>query len=245
MASQSYVPEIKAGSAMLLAFCLTACVNIPTAEDQLASLKVGTGLEPVQIANGTAPYLGKTHRGYGMLLRIQAGNVWGRYATRIAIGETGRELGGIWSFLSGSYKTGGNMTGSPLDRLLSRVIGQPISMVAILTHNKPQTTRVDVITGYAPVKPEDPLPQIVNLGFLKGYIGAADPAIARKLGDNANLVKRLRQYRSFYIRAESGTVTFMFAGSENEYSSMIRESGGYDNLLNSIMDSLADIAVNL
>ena len=37
-------------------------------------------------------------------------------------------------------------------------------------------------------------------------------------------------------------VTFLWAGQEDDYSGMINDHGGYTEMLNAIMDDLADLA---
>jgi len=52
----------------------------------------------------------------------------------------------------------------------------------------------------------------------------------------------LENFRSGYVRVDEYAVSFLFAGSENEYSGMIRNFGSYENMLNGILDGLAGIA---
>jgi hypothetical protein len=59
---------------------------------------------------------------------------------------------------------------------------------------------------------------------------------------NAELMKRLKQMRCEYIRLDQAGVSFFFAGSETDYSGMINDMGGFNTMINAIMDSLADIA---
>ena len=48
--------------------------------------------------------------------------------------------------------------------------------------------------------------------------------------------------RNQYIRVDDQAVTFFWAGQEKEYTEMLTECGGYTEMLNSIMNELADIA---
>ena len=48
--------------------------------------------------------------------------------------------------------------------------------------------------------------------------------------------------RNEYVRSDSDTVSFFFAGTETEYSGLIRDHGDYFKMLNDLMDDLADIA---
>ena len=55
-------------------------------------------------------------------------------------------------------------------------------------------------------------------------------------------MKRLKNVRDEYIRSDQQVVSFFFAGSELEYSGLIRDHGDYFKMLNDLMDNLADIA---
>ena len=48
-----------------------------------------TGLKPVEIPETQGFYMGKMHRGYNVVFTAKAGNVWGRYAARLTVGEIG------------------------------------------------------------------------------------------------------------------------------------------------------------
>lgn len=212
-------------------------------EKVLVQIEKQTGLKPVEIPDAGGAYMGKTHRGYEVLYSAKAGDVWGRYAARLAMGEIGREVGGIMGFLTGSYKSGiGGVTGSPLDRLLSRLIGQPLSVMIILKHNRPDAPRLDVLSGYSVMEPEDKLPQRGKVGFNAGYVYAADDDFAQRITANAVLMKRMKNMRSQYIRLDRDAVVFLWAGSESDYSGMIRDHGDYYKMINDLMDNLADIA---
>src|SRR5918993_3964852 len=97
-----------------------------------------TGLRPVDIPGTQGFYLGKTHRGYRVVFTAKAGNVWGRYAARLTAAEIGREVGGFAAHVTG--QRGSNregIVGSPLDRLMSRYLGEPIMLAVFLAHEKP------------------------------------------------------------------------------------------------------------
>jgi hypothetical protein len=51
----------------------------------------------------------------------KAGDVWGRYAARLTMGQIGRQVGGVMTILTSSYEYGGNVAGSPLDRILADI----------------------------------------------------------------------------------------------------------------------------
>ena len=53
---------------------------------------------------------------------------------------------------------------------------------------------------------------------------------------------RLARMRCEYIRVDQGAVALFWAGSEPDYSYMIAAHEGYYNMLNALMDDLADIA---
>jgi len=55
-------------------------------------------------------------------------------------------------------------------------------------------------------------------------------------------MNRMKSLRCQYIRVDGDAVTFLWSGSEKDYSGMINDHGGYSKMLNAIMDDLADIA---
>ena len=55
-------------------------------------------------------------------------------------------------------------------------------------------------------------------------------------------MKRMKNMRNQYVRLDQGVVSFFFAGTEVEYSGMIRDHGDYYKMINDLMDDLADIA---
>ena len=67
-------------------------------------------------------------------------------------------------------------------------------------------------------------------------------AFAGKLAANKQLMNRMKSLRGEYIRVDGDAVTFLWSGSETDYSGMIMDHGGYAKMLNAIMDDLADIA---
>ncbi len=80
----------------------------------LEQIQKDTGLAPIQIPNTEGAYLGKTHRGYEVIYTAKAGNVWGRYAGRLTMGEIGHEVGGLLGFLTGQREAlGAQVVGSP------------------------------------------------------------------------------------------------------------------------------------
>lgn len=204
-----------------------------------AEIEQKTGLQAVNVPSTEGAYLGKVHRGYRVLYSAKAGDVWGRYAARLTLGEIGREVGGVMSFMTGGNR---GITGSPLDRLLSQLIGQPLSVMIILTHGQANAPRIDVVSDYSVIKPADPLPFVAKVGFNAGSVYAADQAFAAKITGNANLMKRMKNMRCEYIRLDDQAVTFLWSGSETDYSSMIMDHGDFYRMINDIMDNLADIA---
>src|SRR5207248_8984471 len=104
--------------------------------EMLAEFEHKTGLKPVEIPDTQGFYMGKTHRGYSVLFTAKAGNVWGRYAARLTMGEIGREVGGFTAYLTGQQgRIGESVVDSPLDRVLSQYLGQPITVAIALKHN--------------------------------------------------------------------------------------------------------------
>jgi len=211
--------------------------------EMLAEFDQKTGLKPVEIPETQGYYMGKTHRGYPVVFTGKAGNVWGRYAARLTMAEIGREVGGFAAYLTGQRgRIGETVVGSPLDRLLSQYLGQPITIAIVLAHDKPSAPRLDVLSDRAKVAPEDKLLRREKIGGNAGYIYADDDTFAAKIQGNAALMKRLKNLRYEYIRLDQDAVSFFFAGTEMDYSGLIRDHGDYFKMLNDLMDDLADIA---
>src|SRR5438094_4264711 len=167
--------------------------------EMLAQFEQKTGLKPVEIPGTQGAYMGKTHRGYNVVFTAKAGNVWGRYAARLTIGEIGREVGGFTAYLTGQGgRIGESVVGSPLDRLLSQYLGQPITLAIVLTHKKPNAPRLDVLSDRAKVGPEDKLQRREKIGGNAGYIYADDGDIAMRVQGNAALMKRMKDLRNEY-----------------------------------------------
>jgi hypothetical protein len=202
-----------------------------------------TGLRPVEIPETQGTYMGKTHRGYTVVFTAKAGNVWGRYAARLTAAEIGREVGGFAAHVTGQRgRIGESVVGSPLDRLLSRYLGQPIAIGMVLVHNKPNAPRLDVLSDRAHAGPEDKLQRREKIGGNAGYLYADDSDLAQRIAGNEALMKRLKKLRYEYIRLDRDVVSFFFSGTELDYSGLIRDHGDYFKMLNDLMDDLADIA---
>ena len=215
----------------------------PLKPEMLAQFEQKTGLKPVEIPDTQGAYMGKTHRGYNVVFTAKAGNVWGRYAARLTMGEIGREAGGFAAYLTGQRgRIGESVVGSPLDRLLSQYLGQPLTLAMVLTHKKPGAPRLDVLSDHSKVGPEDKLQRRDKIGGNAGYVYADDADFAKRVQGNAALMKRLKDVRNEYIRLDQETVSFFFAGTEVEYGGMIRDHGDYFKMLNDLMDDLADLA---
>jgi hypothetical protein len=225
----------------LLSFA--GCIHIPTPEEQMRHIEQATGLRPDADGASSDPALTKVHHGYPVMVRFKMGNVWGRWATRVAVGEIGDEVGGILGFLTGQTRSGvGGITGSPFDRVLSQTIGQPLSVVVVLRHGKPGASRLDVYNQSSTIYPYDPLPSVEWVSMSAGTLYSADSSFARRILNNGPLMSILENFRSGYVRVDEYAVSFLFAGSENEYSGMLRNFGSYENMLNKILDGLAGIA---
>ena len=227
-----------------LSFLAAAPAHAQSAyEKALQQVTEKTGLKPITIPDTEGAYMGKIHRGYEVVYTAKAGDVWGRYVARLTMGELGREAGGVLAYLTGQRKhLGGNVVGGPLDELLSRQIGQPLSVTIMLKHGKPNAARLDVLSDYAKLGPADKLPRRDKVGFNAGYVYAEDVEFAKRIADNAALMKRMKNLRSQYIRLDPDAVTLFWAGSETDYSGMIRDHGDYYRMINDLMDDLADIA---
>ena len=214
--------------------------------EMLAQFDQKTGLKPVDIPGTQGFYMGTTHRGYNVIFTAKSGNVWGRYAARLTMAEIGKEAGGFAAYLTGQQgRIGESVVGSPLDRLLSEYLGQPVTIVLVLTHKKPNAPRLDVLSDRSAVGPgdkDDKLPRREKIGGNAGSIYAADGEFAARVQGNAALMKRLKNLRNEYVRSDQEAVSFFFAGTEVEYSGLIRDHGDYFRMLNDLMDDLADIA---
>lgn len=211
--------------------------------EMLAQFEQKTGLKPVEIPETQGAYMGKNHRGYTVVFTGKAGNVWGRYAARLTMAEIGREVGGFAAHVTGQRgRIGESVVGSPLDRLLSEYLGQPITIAIVLAHKKPNAPRLDVLSERAKVGPTDTLQRRDKIGGFAGYIYADDAEFASRITGNAALMKRLKNLRYQYIRLDRDTASFFFTGTELDYSSLIRAHRDYFTMLNDLMDDLADIA---
>ncbi|HXB54776.1 MAG TPA: hypothetical protein VN461_08340 [Vicinamibacteria bacterium] len=242
---KQHMPAIAVGLVgVVVTFISIAAIDGQSRQEKiLADFEKETGLKAVQIPNTEGSWLGKAHRGYQVLYTARAGNVWGRYAARLTMAETGKEVGGVLGYLTGQNRSGvGGVTGSPLDRLLSTVIGQPLSVTMIVRHDKGRAPRLDILSGCSVIQPEEKLPQRQKLGSRGGFLCAADGDFAARIAGNEVLMKRMKDMRCQYIRLDDDAVSFFWAGSETDYSGMIRDHGGYYKMINSIMDDLADIA---
>ena len=211
--------------------------------EMLAEFEKKTGLKPVDIPNTQGFYMGKTHRGYTVVFTAKAGNVWGRYAARLTMAEIGREAGGFAAYLTGQQgRIGQSVVGSPIDHLLSKYLGEPITIALALVHGKPNAPRFDVLSDRSKYGPEDMLQRLDKIGGNAGSLYCDDADFAKRIVGNAALMKRLKNLRNEYLRLDPETATFLFAGTETEYSGLIRDHGDYFRMLNDLMDDLADIA---
>ncbi|HEX9492077.1 MAG TPA: hypothetical protein VGA33_02335 [Thermoanaerobaculia bacterium] len=227
----------------LLALLLGSPAFADAYQKALEQIQKDTGLAPVQIPDTEGAYLGKKHRGYEVIYTAKAGNVWGRYAARLTMGEVGHEVGGLLGYMTGQREAlGSQVVGSPLDRALSKIIGQPLAVTVILKHGKPAAPRLDVVSKYSVLANEVDMPEQAKIGFKAGAIYSNDGAFAARLAGNKQLMNRMKSLRCQYIRVDGDAVTFLWSGSETDYSGMINDHGGYSKMLNAIMDDLADIA---
>jgi hypothetical protein len=211
-------------------------------QEALVTIEEETGLKTVAVPDTDGEYLGTEYRGYRILFTGKAGDIWGRYAARLTMGEIGREVGGVMAFLTSSYEYAGNVTGSPLDRLLADVIGQPISITMILVTGKPNAPRLDIVGDYANVLPEEKLPNVKRLGIGPGTIYTRDQVFAQRLIANTALMDRMDDLWGAYIRVDGEAVSLFWAGQEVDFSRLINDHGGYYDMLRAFMNDLADIA---
>lgn len=233
---------------MIRKLALTAALALLLTDSALADkileqIQKETGLAPIQIPNTEGAYLGKTHRGYEVIYTAKAGNVWGRYAARLTMGEIGREVGGVLGSMTGQREAlGGQVVGSPLDRQLSKIIGQPLAVTVFLKHGKADAPRLDIVSKYSVLADEVKMPEQAKVGFKAGAVYSADADFAARITGNKQLMTRMKKLRCQSIRVDPDAVTFLWSGSETDYSGMINDHGGYYKMLNAIMDDLADIA---
>lgn len=211
--------------------------------EMIAEFKQKTGLAIVEIPDTQGFYMGKTHRGYEVYFTAKAGNVWGRYVARLTAAELGKEAGGFWARITGHRDSiTDTVVGSPVDKLLTRYLGHPITIAMVLIHDKPGAPRLDIKSDKVKVEPGYEMTRRDKIGGNAGYIYSEDAAFAAAIAGNAPLMKRLKNVRDQYITVDKDAVTFLFAGTELDYSSLIRNHGDYYKMLNDLMDDLADIA---
>lgn len=226
-----------------IALFLSSCTPGFDAATYQQQFETKTGLH-IDSADASSGYLSKIHRGYPILVHTKMGNVWGRYGARLAASQIGPELGRVGAFLTGTYESGvGGITGSPFDRALSKVIGQPISLFIVLKHNLASAPQLDIVSKSSTINSERSLKKVNSLGsYLWGEEVFGDDRLWQKISQSKNLVDQLSRFRSHYILVDDRSVTFMFAGTETDYSGMINEFSSYEEFIIAIMNSLADIA---
>lgn len=218
---------------VLLSSPFTGCTGMST-KDQLKYFENETGLRELPSSKDGELYLGKQHNGYEILFTSKAGNVWGRFAARIALSELL------------DWASNGNYTphpaGSQLDRLLARVIGQPVTIVIMAKHKKPEASRLDIITPFSTVQPNESLPKVKFVGLNTGSIYSRDPAFANRILSDEVLMNQISDLWHPYIHVDSDIVLYTFSGQETDLSAMIREHGSYTNMINSAMDTITAVA---
>jgi hypothetical protein len=211
--------------------------------EMLAEFEQKTGLKPVEIPDTRGSYMGKTHRGYQVFFTAKAGNVWGRYVARLTAAELGKEAGGFWARITGHRDSiTDTVVGSPVDKMLNRYFGYPITLAIVLIHDKPGAPRLDIKSDKATVEPGYEMTRRSKIGGNAGYVYSDDAGFAATIAGNAPLMKRLKNLRDQHITVDNNAVTFLFAGTELDYSSLIRNHGDYYKMLNDLTDDLADIA---
>lgn len=213
--------------------------------EAIAQVTERTGYELVEPDDAEEAYMAREIRGYPVILMGTADDYWQRWAVRVAAGEVGRELGGVWAHLTGSTEYGTGVTGSVFDQLLSAIMGQPITLTMLLHHNRPDTPRVDIISNNFPHRPEDLTEKRTRIGWNAGHLHTGDPAVAEAIAEDEAIFERLRRLRTQYLRVDSETVSFYFAGSENEYGQLISNHGDYFEMINELTELLADVADRL
>jgi hypothetical protein len=99
-----------------------------------------------------------------------------------------------------------------------------------------------IVWGWPSSSPALLATKIEYIGIGAGTLLACDEQFGRRLLADPRILDILRNFRNSYIRTDNQAVSFLFAGTENDYSGMIRDFGSYDAFLVGIMDSLSYIA---
>ncbi len=203
----------------------------------MRALESETGLKEITLPDAKGVYLGKSYRGYDFLFTTEVGDVWGRWAARVTLSQ-------LQDFLSeGRYRT--SVTGSQLDRLLSRAIGQPLSIIVIAKHDMADAPRLDIITPFSTVKSPDPQPEIYSIGMNTGSIYSESKSLATRLKENEQLMERISELYSPYIRVDKEAITYIYSGPETDLSTMIRNKGSYGAYINHVIEILTDVGEEL
>ena len=111
----------------------------------------------------------------------------------------------------------------------------------MLNIRKPTASRLDIITPFSTINSGDPQPKAYYVGLNTGSIYSADQDFAKRIYDNQNLMDRISDLRSPYIRIDEQAITYIYSGPETDLSAMIREHGSYAQLINSIISILGEI----
>ncbi|MBI3924856.1 MAG: hypothetical protein HY319_04890 [Armatimonadetes bacterium] len=221
----------------ILLFCLL--LPVIAGADPTEDFKHKTGLAEQPSPAAEAACLGKIHRGYPVRFQVSCGDVWGRYMARLALSQAGENLGGVGELMF--REPGQGIVGSPADRWLSAMIGQPLTLVIVVDPGGRTVPPLEVLSPRAVAQPLEPLPKVESLGGFVGDLRCADAAYARRVLDHPTLPDRLRKLRYPYLRIDSSTAGFYWAGDEMDYSGMINEHGGYPEMVLAIMDDLVDL----
>jgi hypothetical protein len=231
---------------MLCLTCGTACAGLDERQRQLvAEITEKTGYELVEPEGAEEAYMAREIRGYRIIMMGAAEDVWKRWAIRLAAGEVGRELGGIWAYLTGSTDYGPGITGSVFDDVLSGMIGQPITFTMLLYHDHDEMPRLDVLSRQFSHQPADLPERHTRIAFGTGHVHTDDAELAASLAEDMAWRQRLRKLRSQYLRIDDETASLYFAGNENEYAGLINRHGNYYQMVNDLTELLADLADHL
>ncbi|MEW6278645.1 MAG: hypothetical protein AB1758_08500 [Candidatus Eremiobacterota bacterium] len=217
---------------------LLAVVALAAGDPQAEFLE-RTGLQAAP-GEREIPCLTGTHRGYPVSFEVAAGDVWGRYFARLALAEAGQRLPGVARLAF--EEPGQGFVGSPMDRLLSGLIGHPLSLVIVLEHGRPEAPRADLFRSDSAIQPLDAEPEVAPIGGFVGTLRCADAEYARRVLEDEALLERLRRLRYPYVRVDRRSCGFYWAGDEADFSAMVRDHDGYPEMVLAIFDDLADLA---
>lgn len=210
----------------------------PVLADPTSELLARTGL--VQLEEGEVPVFGKTHRGYPLRMQAAAGDVWGRYFARLALAEASQALPEAVRRIYFDVPGPGDLAGSRADKVLSEVMGYPLTVTVVIDHDLP-VEPLFVYTGRSVFRPELSPPEQAALPGTALRLYCDNPELATRVLEQQPLRERLGKLRNPVLAVTEGQTVFAWAGDEVEYSAMIRDHDSYPAMLIGIFDTLVDL----